>query len=629
LLSSSKTTAKAKQQGDKPDASSISWAFHDSADSTGFLRWLVENTDAANNGLTASELELKEYLDRIDYEGPSGIHTKSGLQLGGGRSKYDGATTAFDLATQGSKLEKELEDLETHTDLLRGQESLLNSRIDQMTREVSELLAEEEALEKMAKMSDSEVARLSSLYVGALEDTALTASGLMELLAVEGKTGNATRYFYQCSPEIDRMTDGVIDNIDVVAQELESRIQSADELPSPWKEFRPFGTTTVSELLQLAADEHQRIGTRVSGMVKSKAELQALERLVESLEEEIGRRSGSAEDIGVLSRQCREMSTAGSCETVDSLLRSHAATLAGSVLPEASLVVLPDIGKQLANLNKLHNELVNAQSQQVASALKEAESRLDPVEDAIGSVLECLQDENDMVSSWLKMWKMVSETLERENREMERQKSLMWDMSSRASNNQVIHPDDTLALALKRLLMVSNAVLETNNVLSDCTLKGTKHSEQKARESLHSLELLLPDETSETTGLDTQEQSSWLRHGAFTSWDSLNTDAKTQKTQMHAAALALQTEAKTMAGIERQMHCSHSDLFAALHGGDQYSGSEAIDVLPTRIRDLLGDLKSQAGVLRKRVTRATMLSEEPAKAAASDYAALFCQFYGE
>ncbi|KAJ2510046.1 hypothetical protein H4217_008056 [Coemansia sp. RSA 1939] len=553
LLSSSETAAKAKQQGGKPDASSISWAFHDSADSTGFLRWLVENTDAANNGLTASELALKEYLNRIDYQGPSGSQTKDDLQLGGGRSKYDGATSAFDLATQGLKLEKELEDLETHTNLLRSQENLLNSRIDQMTHEVSELLAEEEALEKMAKMSDSEAARLSSLYVGALEDTALTASRLMELLAVEGKTGGVDRYFYQCSPEIDRMTDGAIDNIDVVAQELESRIQSADELPSPWKEFRPFGTTTVSELLQLAADEHQRIGTRVSGMVRTKFELQALESLVESLDEEIDRRSASAEDIGVLSRQCREMFTASSSESVESLLSRHAATLAGSVLPEASLAVLPDVGKQLANLNKLHNELVNAQSQQVASALKAAESRLDPVEDAIGAVLECLQDENDMVSSWVKMWKMVSETLVRENGEMGRQKSLMWDMSSRASNSQVIHPDDTLALALKRLLTVSNAVLETNNVLSDCTLRGTKHSEQKARESLHSLELLLPDETSETTGLDTREQASWLRHGAFTSWDSLHSDAKTQKAHMYAAALALQTEAKTMAGIERQM----------------------------------------------------------------------------
>ncbi|KAJ1879952.1 hypothetical protein LPJ57_002542 [Coemansia sp. RSA 486] len=45
---------------------------------------------------------------------------------------------------------------------------------------------------------------------------------------------------------------------------------------------------------------------------------------------------------------------------------------------------------------------------------------------------------------------------------------------------------------------------------------------------------------------------------------------------------------------------------AALQGGDEYSGSEALDILPVAVKDLLGELKYQAGVQRKRVTRAAM-----------------------
>ncbi|KAJ1667531.1 hypothetical protein IW140_002112 [Coemansia sp. RSA 1813] len=631
---------KAKQHNSKLDASSISWAFHDSADTTGFLRWLVENTDAANNGLTADELELQAYLDRTDYKGTTNNSgTKSSLKHSGDdEDKHSAAATAFDLEIQKTKLQKELEYLETHESMVRGQVTLLNSRVDQMTREVSDLLAEEEALIKEARSSDSEVARLSSLYVGTLEEAALAANALVEKLGVDRSSGDAKLYFYQCPQEIDRLSSGVINNLEAIAHDIEKQIQNADELPSPWKEFRPFGTTTASGLLHLSADEHKRIGTRVSGMVKKKVGLQVLEKLVESLDEEVDRRSKNSNDIEILSRQCREISAAGagsglsareaSSGFVDCLLDEYVAGIATSILPDAASLMLPDIDQKLADLNEQHNEFVHAQSRQVATALKAAESRLAPIEKAMSAIQESLHDEKDIVGSWVGVWSMAAGKLERDNAELEQQKHALQDISSKASNGQVIHADDTLALALKRLLTVSSSVMSVANDLSGCTVKDAGRDEQKVKESLQSLGSIVADDGSSNTGADVREQQpSWLRHGVFTSWESLLADAKTQKELVDAAILALQTEAKAMASVERQVYCSHSDLFAALHGGDQYSGTEAVDVLPVSVRDILGDLKSQAGVLRKRVTRAAMLSEEPKKAAASDYAALFCQYY--
>ncbi|KAJ2399871.1 hypothetical protein GGI23_002391 [Coemansia sp. RSA 2559] len=556
LLNSTTPATKAKQPNSKLDASSISWAFHDSADTTGFLRWLVENTDAANNGLTDSELELHEYLDRIDYKGAANSQTKSSLQRNG---EDQHSATAFDLDAQKSKLQKELGYLETHENVLRGQGDLLNSRVDQMTREVSDLLAEEEALAKAARSSDSEVARLSSLYVGTLEEAALSANDLIELLGVDRKPGDAPQYFYQCPKEIDYLCAGVIDSLESLAQDIEKQIQNADVLPSPWKEFRPFGTTTASELLQLSVDEHKRISARVPGMVKKNLELQLLEKLVESIGAEVDRRSKGSNDIDILARRCREISTsspggpsvrAERSGFVDRLLHEHSASIAASALPDVASLMLPDFNQKLFSLNKQHNELAHTQAQQVSTALKVAESRLAPIEEAIGAIFESLQDETDMAESWVDVWAMAAEKLECDNSEMERQKTALQDISSKASNSEVIHSDDTLALVLKRLLTMSNSVLGIANDLSGCTVKDTGRDVQGAKESLQSLASIVSDNGSGSSGVG---EPSWLRYGAYTSWESLLADAKMQRELVGNAALALRAEAKAMAGVERQM----------------------------------------------------------------------------
>ncbi|KAJ1891992.1 hypothetical protein LPJ81_005635, partial [Coemansia sp. IMI 209127] len=458
-----------------------------------------------------------------------------------------------------AKLQRELEYLETHENLLRGQGDLLNSRVDQMTREVSDLLAEEEALAKAARSSDSEVARLSSLYVGTLEEAALSANDLIELLGVDRKPGDAPQYFYQCPQEIDRLCAGVIDGLESLAQDIEKQIQTADELPSPWKEFRPFGTTTASGLLQLAVDEHKRIGARVPGMVKKKLELQVMEKLVESIGEEVDRRSKSSNDIDTLARRCREISTAGLGGSsaraersgfVDRLLHEHCAGIAASALPDVASPMPPDFSQKLSSLNEQYNELVHTQSQQISTALKAADNRLVPIEEAIGAIFGSLQDETDMAESWADVWAMAAKKLERENSELERQKTALQDIASKASNSEVIHSDDTLALVLKRLLTVSNSVLGVANDLSGCTVKDTGRDEQGAKESLQSLGSIVSDDGSGSAGTG---EPSWLRYGAYTSWESLLADAKTQRELVGNAALALRAEAKAMAGVERQV----------------------------------------------------------------------------
>ncbi|KAJ2630011.1 hypothetical protein H4R22_002968, partial [Coemansia sp. RSA 1290] len=63
-----KANSKGNAKKHPPDSSSISWAFHNSVDTTGLLNWLSINIDAVNNGLCEDELELLAYLDRIDYK---------------------------------------------------------------------------------------------------------------------------------------------------------------------------------------------------------------------------------------------------------------------------------------------------------------------------------------------------------------------------------------------------------------------------------------------------------------------------------------------------------------------------------------------------------------------------------
>ncbi|KAJ2759276.1 hypothetical protein IWQ56_005779, partial [Coemansia nantahalensis] len=98
--------------------SSISWGFHESADTTGLLQWVAENVDARKNGLTADELELLAHLDRIGY-------TSDGTD--------DAALTVapgFELAAQRAKTEARIARLEPYVETVRNQGAVLASRAD-------------------------------------------------------------------------------------------------------------------------------------------------------------------------------------------------------------------------------------------------------------------------------------------------------------------------------------------------------------------------------------------------------------------------------------------------------------------------------------------------------------------
>ncbi|KAJ2587634.1 hypothetical protein H4R99_008082, partial [Coemansia sp. RSA 1722] len=137
-----------------PDASSVSWAFHESVDKTGFLRWLIDNVSAKENGLTDSELELFEYLQQTGYNKQQ---TQQVLpeQIG---SDHLNVMPAFELQKQRQKIEVRVGELEKHAQIIGPQNEILTDRVELLAREIAELKAQEESLVRAAAASDSEVA---------------------------------------------------------------------------------------------------------------------------------------------------------------------------------------------------------------------------------------------------------------------------------------------------------------------------------------------------------------------------------------------------------------------------------------------------------------------------------------
>ncbi|KAJ2677099.1 hypothetical protein GGI25_003319 [Coemansia spiralis] len=505
-----------------------------------------------------------------------------------------------------------------------------------MTRELAELKAEEEVLAKAAGASDAEVARLTSAYSGLLDEARLAASKLLDAFDAE-QTKDSSKYFYQCGSEIDRLCSDLNSFASALSQSVAKQMQLADALPHPWREFRPFGTQAVSEILDLAASEHKRIGYTMPGLTKKMIELQVMDAFIDTLEVEVDRALKANGVDGLLQRcqslavkEGRNMRKGGD---IGQLLDEYAAKAIPTTLADSKSLLQRDIDQKLVQLNQWHNDLAKSQKTQIRTMLEAIRNKVLPFDNATEAILESLLDEHDMVSSWAEIWGSVAERLEKDNSRLDKQKAALQEIAHKGSNDQVIHSDDILALSLKRLLTVSNHVLNKTTAISDFM----KNAGQDGSDSVQTLQRMLLAVSANTESgaeadsdgdADMQDQQlTWLGHGAFTSWDALLADAKTQKNLASTAKSIFQTTTKTMAGIERQMHCSRSDLTAALHGSDPCSGSEAFDVLPTSVRDMLGDLKYQAGILRKRVTKAAMLSEEPSKAANSDYAALFCQYY--
>ncbi|KAI8319756.1 hypothetical protein GQ54DRAFT_299101 [Martensiomyces pterosporus] len=639
-------TAKAETR--KLDPSSISWAFHDSSDKCGVLKWIVENVDASKNGLSDDELEVLEYLDRIKYTSDNGSSSnidevteasRGALSQGSAGGE---AIPSFELRARKTALEAQIERLSKYRQTISSQSTVLKNRVDQMTHRLAACRAEEEALAKIASSSDSEVARLTSVYAGVLDETALTAETLMSRLhagsdgqSVGGSDAANMHFFYQNGELVEGLENAMQSHMENLGELVKAQMSQSDELPSPWKEFQPFATRSIAELLSLARSEHERIGTSAVELARAKLKLEIEKKLVVAVGEDVDK----AYEGGDLLPRCQALeSSLGANDTVSYFLgesvSSHASKIAAPILEDSSArLQLNEFEDALRQVNHGWNELAQHRGRQLSQHLEAAAQSVESQRRAAESILRALADEQNMLSGWNNLWATVSTSLDRDNAENERQKEQLLAAASMDGGRQGIHPDDLLALSLKQLLAVSRNACGTQPVpagsATELAINNAVPAAMPLPRSLFSTKLTGSgpgNGGSEDVEMQ-EDEGSWLSEGTFTSWDALLSDAKEYRQRREKAAEAVCSEIIAATSLEQRMTCSLSDLKAALHGGDVYAGAEAAGILPVDVRDSLGELKNQAGVLRKRVTKATMLSEEPSKAAASDYAALFRQYY--
>ncbi|KAJ2083388.1 hypothetical protein H4R24_000865 [Coemansia sp. RSA 988] len=577
----------------KLEASSISWAFHESVDTTGFLRWLVNNVDATMNGITEGELELLEHLERISDSNDSENSTI-----------YSDVLPGFVLSSQKSKAETRIGQLESYAETIRCQGDMLKSREDQMARELQELIQEEERLKKAAKASDSEVARLTSSYMGVLDEAALAGKTLMTKLQAEPSSISNGRYFYQCTEEIGQLDTAIQTYLGRLGVDLEEQLTRTDELPLPWKEFQPLAAQNVSDLLWLGSQEHARITESVSNLVVSGFNLDVGSKLVQAISDEIDRMR--SEGHAKIFERCRPFGVKeGGLEFsayLKSQLSENTEQIAAAARGKPDGAALPvEVSNLLAGLNANCNELAELQSRELGQILEMASRDLEPQVHAVQLIMRQLSTEKEMLRGWANLWSTVTSSLDKDNKALEKQKTALLKLSSQNNSTQIIAPDDLLALAIKRLLTVSN---QTSRIVTEPAESSTDwHLQLPAL-----LQLSDSSYAKECDSSKTHELQSLLGKGAFTGWDALLADAKLNRQLGDDIQCSIDTKVKDAADIERKMDRSLVDLSAAIHGGDAYSGTEAVDILPTDVRDALGEMKYQASILRKRVTKAAMIA---------------------
>ncbi|KAJ2690554.1 hypothetical protein IWW39_000648 [Coemansia spiralis] len=598
--SGDKRIANSNRISKAPDASSISWAFHETIDTTGVLRWLSENVDAASNGLADDELELLSYLERTEFQYDDGSnlpkHAPNSTEEEG-----EGAVPSFELRARKKQAQDRVARLEAYAETVRGQHSLLKGRANQMARELEELQAEELVLTKAASSADGEVARLSSMYSGLLGESSLAAQTLMTRFQ---PMSQERRYFYQCADDLGRLESALQAHVEDIGEHVGAYLESADELPSPWREFEPFATNSVSELLSLALAEHARIGENAQKLVRDMAALEIENALVRALDAEVDKAMRAPED---LLPRCLALAPSETALGADRMISEHVERLVPTALPDGSAPRLqPAVKSALAHLNQSCNELVQSRSARLNQELETLRASLVMPTQTIGSIRNTLATEGEMLNGWAKLWTTVSSGLERENAEMERQKGELQRISAATRNSQIIHPDDVVALSLKTLVdRLSKACDASMAYSGPAGICGNDD-----------------DHRTDTDGdVGMGERDSWIGEGAFTTWEALLADARACRKLELKAQKEVVDEIYALEATERRMNCARLDLETALHGGGPDAGTETIDILPMGVRDMMGELKHQANLLRKR------LAEEPGRAAASDYAELFCQYY--
>ncbi|KAJ2259111.1 hypothetical protein GGI13_000172 [Coemansia sp. RSA 455] len=585
--SAGKRMSNANRVNKAPDASSISWAFHETIDTAGVLRWLAGNIDAASNGLSDDELELLSHLERTEFQyDDSSNLTKH--QSNSTREGDEDVMPSFELRARKKEAQARVTRLEAYAETVRGQRTLLKSRVNQMTHELEELQAEELALAKAASSADGDVARLTSMYTGLLGESSLAAQTLMTRLQPASLD---RRYFYQCASDIGRLESALQAHVEDIGEYVSAYLTSADELPSPWKEFEPFATQSVPKLLRLAAMEHSRIGGSAQKLVRSTLALEIESELVRAVDAEVEK---AMRVPGDLLQRCQSQSPMPSDTEsgTDRAICEHVARLVSTALPDSAAPRLqPAVKSVLAHLNQSCNGLTRSRSAQLDQELETLKASLALPTQTISNIRHALATEGEMLSGWVKLWSTVSSGLDSENAEMERQKGELQRITAATGNSQIIHPDDIVALSLKRLVDMSRRACDATVAPLGSTGVGSMDDGHGA----------------DADGdIDMRDRGSWPSEGAFTSWEALLADAKACRKADLGTRQTVMDEIYALEALERRMHCSRLDLEAALHGGGPDSGTETIDILPVGVRDMMGELKHQANILRKRVTKATM-----------------------
>ncbi|KAJ2824920.1 hypothetical protein FBU31_003856 [Coemansia sp. 'formosensis'] len=400
------------------DASSISWAFHETIDTTGMLRWLAENIDAASNGLSDDELELLSHFERTEFQYDDSANLAQHAS-NGTREGDEDVGPSFELRAKRKQVQARVARLEAYAETVRGQHSLLKGRVNQMAHELEELLAEEQLLVKAATSADGEVSRLTSMYTGLLGESSLAAQTLMTRLQ---PASLERRYFYQCTGDIGRLETALQAHVEDIGEYVAAHLKSADELPSPWKEFEPFSTHSIPELLRLAVVEHSRVGDSAQKLAKDTLALEIENALVRAIDVEVEKAMRAPGD---LLQRCQAQSPAPSgAETrTEQMISEHVARLVLSALPDNTAPRLqPSIKSTLSHLNQSCNELVQSRSTLMNQELEMLKASLAVPTQTISNFRHTLVTEGEMLSGWATLWSTVSSGLDRENKELERHK---------------------------------------------------------------------------------------------------------------------------------------------------------------------------------------------------------------
>ncbi|KAJ1879951.1 hypothetical protein LPJ57_002541 [Coemansia sp. RSA 486] len=434
-----------------------------------------------------------------------------------------------------------------------------------LTREIAELNAQEESLVRAAAASDSEVARLVATYTGQLDEAALASKSLVDKLHTNSSGTNHHMHYYQCLDTIDKLQVAMQGQFKSTAERVGDCVRVNNELPSPWKEFLPFGAQNIPELLHVAKTEHMRISKNSLVLAKDKLVFDAQAEMLATLSAEADRLL-MLDDHKELLERCRSLSVVGSlCESADDVISKRAAELADPAIKQIrENTMLLGYKQALDMLNSSYNELAGVQTvsidEKIESVLRLFDFQLNVAE----NILQALVDERSMIDGWSSLWSKVSKDLDKQNNDLVKQKSgLESSAGAVAGSQQLIHPDDVLALSLKKLLSMS---VKTSNAVLSLTEPGSGSAHGSSTNAAAELfQTLLDSQADVDNDMQIEEiddiyrqhqtrRDSWLsQDAAFTSWELLLADAKECNLLKNMADNSVDAESRMCLNSEQKM----------------------------------------------------------------------------